>query len=423
MDAIKELGFEKPSPIQRQAIPIGFEWRDMIGIAETGSGKTAAFIIPMVHYILGLPKVRRARVADDGPLALIMAPTRELALQIEEEAKKLIKYTDFKTVCAVGGQSIEDQGFKLRQGCEIIVGTPGRLNDCIENSYLVLHQCNYVVLDEADRMIDLGFEPQVNSVLESMGSVLKAEAEEEAYQQEEKAKQGEALYRVTSMFSATFPLEVQRIAQKFLRHPTIVEIGDEDTGKNKRITQHILMCTEPQKKSKILEHLRRQSGEDKFIIFVNAKKSADVLARTLEQNGFRCGILHGGKTQDQREASLDDFRADYFNVLVATDVAARGLDIPDVSQIVNYDMPNNIENYCHRIGRTGRAGKTGIATTYLTEGDDEIFYDLKSYLESTDSQVPSELARHPAAQAPAGARGEDGNLLNTRKKDQILFAR
>mmetsp|Transcript_30505 Transcript_30505/g.38234 ORF Transcript_30505/g.38234 Transcript_30505/m.38234 type:complete len:226 (+) Transcript_30505:1331-2008(+) len=225
------------------------------------------------------------------------------------------------------------------------------------------------------------------------------------------------------MFSATFPPEVQKIAQKYLRHPTIVQIGDEDSGKNKRITQEVKFTSEGQKKSLLLDILRRQTEEDKFIVFVNAKKGADVLARTLENNGFRCGILHGGKTQDQREASLEDFRSGYYKVLVATDVAARGLDIPDVSQIVNYDMPNKIENYCHRIGRTGRAGKSGFATTFLTEMDDEVMYDLKAYLQSTEANIPGELARHKAAQAPPGARGEDGNLINARRRDTKLFVK
>ncbi|CAM9545263.1 unnamed protein product, partial [Ectocarpus fasciculatus] len=267
MEAIRELGYENPSPIQRQAIPIGMERRDIIGIAETGSGKTAAFGIPMIAYILSLEAGMRDRVADQGPLALIMAPTRELAIQIEEECKKFCKFAGLNTVCVVGGQDIEAQAFTLRKGVEIIIGTPGRLNDCVEKHYLVLNQCNYVVLDEADRMIDMGFEDQVLAVLEAMGGTLKADDAELAYKQEKKAKLARSaadLVRVTAMFSATMPAAVEKMAKKYLRHPAIVQqIGDEDTGKNRRIEQRVLWMTEAQKKTKVTELLRGHDKEDR----------------------------------------------------------------------------------------------------------------------------------------------------------------
>lgn len=425
MEAIRDLGYDTPSPIQRQAIPIGMERRDIIGIAETGSGKTAAFGIPMISYILSLAPGMRERVAEQGPLALIMAPTRELAIQIEEECIKFCKYAGLKTVCVVGGQDIEAQAFTLRRGVEIIIGTPGRLNDCVEKHYLVLNQCNYVVLDEADRMIDMGFEEQVLAVLEAMGGTLKADDAELAYQQEKKAKQAKSakdLVRVTAMFSATMPPAVEKMAKKYLRHPAVVQIGDEDTGKNRRIEQRVLWMTEAQKKTKVVELLRGHGEDDRVLVFINTKKNADMLGRQLEQAGFKTGVLHGGKTQDQREENLEMFRDGDYTVLVATDVASRGLDIPDVKEVINYELPSKIETYCHRIGRTGRAGKDGIATSFLTEHDEEIMFGLKEYLQSTESHIPQQLQKHNAAQAAVGTRRDDGTLVNS-KRDSVQYSK
>ena len=414
--AIADAGYEKPSPIQRQAIPIGLAHRDIIGIAETGSGKTCAFLVPMLCYLLKLPALFLSRCAEEGPLSIILAPTRELAQQIDEECIKLCKYTGFHTACIVGGQSIEDQGFKLRRGVEIAVGTPGRILDCIKNHYMVLNQCNYVIMDEADRMIDMGFEDQVIEVLNSMGGLLKSEDENLAEQQVQNAQSGQGIYRVTAMFSATMPTEVEIIARTYLRHPVSVRIGDVDSGKNKRIEQHVLYLADAQKKGKLTEELRKLSPEDKIIIFVNEKKTCDAICWHLESLKFEVGALHGGKSQDQREETLEAFRNNVYRALVATDVAGRGLDIPDISHVINYDCPNKIQNYCHRIGRTGRAGKFGVATTFITEKDTEIMYDLKQYLEQTDAPVPQQLAHHPAAQAVAGARDEKGRLLSGKRE-------
>jgi ATP-dependent RNA helicase DDX23/PRP28 len=447
--AINELGFERPSPIQMQAIPIGLQRRDIIGIAETGSGKTAAFMIPIIAYLYQLPPSMIARTGEQGPLALVMAPTRELALQIEQETIKLSKFTSLggmpdregstlRTLSVVGGQNIEDQAFRLREGVDVIIGTPGRLMDCLENHYLVLNQCNYVVLDEADRMIDMGFEPQVVAVLENMGSLLKSENEEEMEQQLSLAASGRGVlhnFRVTSMFSATMPPEVERLAKTFLRHPAIVKIGDEESGKNKRIDQRVLFMKPAKKKDKLMEVLReilsaqprsrkeRVVDGQKVIVFVNIKKECDMVFKSVSNAGFRATILHGGKSQDQREESLKGFREGFCDVLVATDVAGRGLDIPDVTHVVNYDLPSKIPNYTHRIGRTGRAGKEGIAISFLTDGDEEIMYDLKQYLLATNMPVPSELASHPSAKAAPGVRDEKGNVIARSKRDTVIFAK
>lgn len=403
--------FREPSPIQRQAIPIGLQRRDLIGIAETGSGKTIAFGVPLCQYILNLPKRVLQSVANEGPLGLVMAPTRELALQIDGELQKLLAcQRTVITGAVVGGQSIQQQAQMIRKGMHIIVGTPGRLNECIEMAYLVLNQCCYLVLDEADRMIDMGFAPQIESILDSMGGTLKSEQEDEAYRQEqEDLHNGDvARHRVTAMFSATMPTEVERLAKQYLRHPAVVSIGDEDSVKNARITQRIIFLSSPAHKE---QALREQLNDPRFLrekvlVFVNEKKHADQVGRIVERSGRSCVVMHGGKSQEQREANLEAFRKGGV-VMVATDVAGRGLDIPNVAQVINYDLPTrSIENYSHRIGRTGRAGKQGLATSFITEEDEFIMAPLKAYLESTGNTVPERLARHPAANDDVG-----GNLI------------
>ena len=404
LDAIEnKLQYKTPSPIQRQAIPIGMQRRDMIGIAETGSGKTAAFGVPLCHHVLCFPPSILDTVAEEGPLALVMAPTRELALQINVEFGKLLSsQRNVVSLAIVGGQSITEQATKLRNGVHVVVGTPGRINDCVEMAYLVLNQCSYIVLDEADRMIDLGFAPQIEQILDSMGAKLKSEDETEAYRQEREDLEilGKAVpsHRLTAMFSATMPSEVERIAKRYLRHPVVVSVGDQDSGKNARITQRVLFLSSPgQKENTLRDLLRRAHPNEKIIVFVNEKKHADGVGRMVEKAGRQCVVLHGGKTQEQREENLAMFRRGGV-VLVATDVAGRGLDIPDVNQVINYDLPTrSIDNYCHRIGRTGRAGKEGIATSFITDEDEGIMAPLKQYLESTGMPVPDKLARHPAA--------------------------
>ncbi|CAH0366449.1 unnamed protein product [Pelagomonas calceolata] len=424
--AIQDAKYRDPSPIQRQAIPVGLELRDLIGVAETGSGKTAAFAVPLLAYVAQLPAQRIASLAEDGPLAVVLAPTRELAQQINDEIAKLSTYLSCKTTTIVGGRSIEDQGFLLREGVEIIVGTPGRINDCLESQYLVLNQANYVVLDEADRMIDMGFEPQVHTILEAMGGLLMSEDEMLLEQQRAALSRGEACYRITAMFSATMPPGVEKLAKKFLRHPAIVCIGDEDSGKNKRIRQHVLFISEQQKKQTLIDLLRRKQPSEKYLVFCNEKRGCDALKKVVENAQIRCGVLHGGKTQDQREAALENYKRGTFRIFIATDVAGRGLDIPDVAHVVNYDMPLKIENYSHRIGRTGRAGKDGVASTLLTDSDEAMFYELREYLEQTDADIPQKLEKHPAAHAKPGERNARGELLTERagmRGTQFLDAR
>ncbi|KAK8506296.1 hypothetical protein V6N13_100347 [Hibiscus sabdariffa] len=392
MKAVERVGYKKPSPIQMAAIPLGLQQRDVIGIAETGSGKTAAFVLPMLSYIR-LPPMSEENEAE-GPYAVVMAPTRELAQQIEDETMKFAHYLGIKVVSIVGGQSIEEQGFRIRQGCEVVIATPGRLLDCLERRYAVLNQCNYVVLDEADRMIDMGFEPQVVGVLDAMpSSNLKPENEDEELDEKR-------IYRTTYMFSATMPPAVERLARKYLRNPVVITIGTAGKATD-LISQHVIMMKESEKFPR-LQKLLDDLGDKTAIVFVNTKKNADTISKNLDKAGYKVTTLHGGRSQEQREISLEGFRAKRFNVLVATDVAGRGIDIPDVAHVINYDMPSNIEMYTHRIGRTGRAGKTGVATTFLTLHDTNVFFDLKKMLIQSGSPIPPELAKHEASKFKPG---------------------
>lgn len=413
---IETIGYKEPTPIQRIAIPIGLQNRDIIGVAETGSGKTAAFLIPLLSWIQVLPKIERIEDAELGPYAVILAPTRELAQQIEEEALKFGQPLGVNTVAVIGGISREEQGFKLRQGCEIVIATPGRLIDVLENRYLVLSRTTYVVLDEADKMIDMGFEPDVQKILEYL-PVTNMKPDTEDAENEHHLKinfTSKAKYRQTVMFTATMPTAVERLAKSYLRRPAIVYIGS--AGKpTERTEQIVYMVNEGEKRKKLLSILEK-GFDPPIILFVNQKKGADILAKSLEKIGYNPVSLHGGKGQEQREFALNSLKNGSKDILVATDVAGRGIDIKDVSIVLNYDMAKNIEDYTHRIGRTGRAGKSGVAISFLTQQDSHIFYDLKLVItESPVSTCPPELANHPEAQH------KPGTVLTKRRKEETLF--
>lgn len=399
-EIIDSLGYSEPTPIQRQAVPIGLQNRDIIGIAETGSGKTLAFLLPLLTWIMKLPKAVRQEEIDQGPYAVILAPTRELAQQIEEETMKFAKELEIRTVAVIGGISREEQGFKLRLGVEIVIATPGRLIDVLENRYLVLSRCSYVVLDEADRMIDMGFEADVQKILDHMPvSNIKPDTEDTDLLAANFSTKDK--YRQTVMFTATMPPSVERLARTYLRRPAVVYIGS--AGKpTERVEQIVYMLSEQEKRKKLLQVLE-QGVEPPVMIFVNQKKGADVLAKSLEKCGYSAATLHGGKGQEQREYALNSLKTGGKDILVATDVAGRGIDIKNVSLVINYDMAKNIEGYTHRIGRTGRAGKNGVAITFITKDDSHLFYDLKQLLLSSPvSNCPTELANHPEAQSKPG---------------------
>ncbi|KAH8321233.1 probable ATP-dependent RNA helicase DDX23 [Drosophila kikkawai] len=417
IDIIDKVGYKEPTPIQRQAIPIGLQNRDIIGVAETGSGKTLAFLIPLLSWIQSLPKIERLEDVDQGPYAIIMAPTRELAQQIEEETTKFGQPLGIRTVVVVGGLSREEQGFRLRLGCEIVIATPGRLIDVLENRYLVLNQCTYIVLDEADRMIDMGFEPDVQKILEYM-PVTNLKPDTEEAEDESKLMENfytKKKYRQTVMFTATMPPAVERLARSYLRRPSTVYIGS--VGKpTERTEQIVYMMGENDKRKKLMEILSRKI-DPPIIIFVNQKKGADVLAKGLEKLGYNSCTLHGGKGQEQREYALAALKSGAKDILVATDVAGRGIDIKDVSLVINYDMAKTIEDYTHRIGRTGRAGKTGCAISFVTKDDSALFYDLKQCVTASPVSVcPPELTNHPEAQH------KPGTVVTKKRREEKIFA-
>uniref|UniRef100_A0A158P9S1 RNA helicase n=1 Tax=Angiostrongylus cantonensis TaxID=6313 RepID=A0A158P9S1_ANGCA len=354
------VGYSEPTPIQRQAIPIGLQNRDVIGVAETGSGKTAAFLIPLLVWITGLPKLERQEHYDQGPYAVILAPTRELAQQIEEETNKFGELLKIRTVSVIGGASREDQGMKLRMGVEVVIATPGRLLDVLENRYLLLNQCSYVILDEADRMLDMGFEPEVQKVLSYL-PVSNQKPDTDDIEHEEALMNNFATrekYRQTVMFTATMSPAIERLARAYLRRPAVVHIGSAGRP-TERVEQVALslflivyMLSEDKKKKKLVEVLE-EHFEPPIIIFVNQKKGADLLAKGLSKLNFNPVVLHGGKGQETREYALQALKDKTKDILVATDVAGRGIDIKDVSLVLNYDMAKSIEDYTHRIGRTG----------------------------------------------------------------------
>ena len=416
LDIIDQVGYTDPSPVQRAAIPIALQSRDLIGVAVTGSGKTAAFLLPLLVYIAELPRLDEFEWRrNDGPYAIILAPTRELAQQIEIEARRFAGPLDFTVVSIVGGHSLEEQAYNLRNGAEIIIATPGRLVDCIERRIIVLSQCCYVIMDEADRMIDLGFEEPVNKILDAL-PVANEKPDTDAAEDSRVMSQqlgGKDRYRQTMMYTATMPSAVERIAKKYLRRPAIVTIGNIGEAVETVEQRVEFVAGEDKRKKRLAEVLSSREFKPPIIVFVNIKRNCDAVARDIKQMGFSSVTLHGSKTQEQREAALASVRNGGTDVLVATDLAGRGIDVQDVSLVVNFNMATNIESYTHRVGRTGRAGKSGVSLTFLGNEDADVMYDLKQMLsKSSISRVPEELRKHEAAQQKSqrgsGAQREKG---------------
>jgi len=409
LDVVAQVGYDEPSAVQRAAIPIALQARDLIGVAVTGSGKTAAFLLPLLVYISELPPLNEF-TKNDGPYAIILAPTRELAQQIEVEARKFATPLGFTCVSIVGGHSLEEQAYNLRNGAEIIIATPGRLVDCIERRLLVLGQCCYVIMDEADRMIDLGFEESVNKILDALpvGNEKPDTEEAEDAQAMTRHLGGKDRYRQTMMYTATMPAALEKIAKKYLRRPAIVTIGNVGEAVETVEQRVEFVAGEDKRKKRLNEILSSNEFTPPIIVFVNIKRNCDAVARDIKHMGYSTVTLHGSKTQEQREAALASVRSGQTDVLVATDLAGRGIDVPDVSLVVNFNMATNIESYTHRVGRTGRAGKSGVAITFLGNEDTDVMYDLKQMLtKSSISRVPEELRKHEAAQQKS-TRGGGG---------------
>ncbi|XP_029924717.1 putative ATP-dependent RNA helicase DDX46 isoform X1 [Myripristis murdjan] len=366
LNALKKHSYEKPTPIQAQAIPAIMSGRDLIGIAKTGSGKTIAFLLPMFRHIMD----QRPLEESEGPIAVIMTPTRELALQITKECKKFSKPLGLRVVCVYGGTGISEQIAELKRGAEIIVCTPGRMIDMLgANSGRVtnLRRVTYVVVDEADRMFDMGFEPQVMRIVDNVRPD-----------------------RQTVMFSATFPRAMEALARRILSKPIEVQVGGRSVVCSD-VEQHVLVIEEDKKFLKLLEILGHYQEKGSVIIFVDKQEHADGLLKDLMKASYPCMSLHGGIDQYDRDSIINDFKNGACRLMVATSVAARGLDVKQLILVVNYSCPNHYEDYVHRAGRTGRAGNKGYAYTFITEEQVRYAGDIIKALELSGSPVPPEL--------------------------------
>lgn len=328
--AIEKRGFIDPTPIQEKGIPAVMTGKDVIGLANTGTGKTAAFLIPLINKMLKNPQEK----------VLIVAPTRELAIQIEEEFFAFARYLRLRAVVVVGGANIGRQISQLRSRHNVVIGTPGRLKDLIERKVLNLSQFGNVVLDEADRMLDMGFLPDVKLLLSLV------------------AKKRQIL-----LFSATFSLEIENLVKAFLVDPIRISVGTRNTSA--QVDQDVVRVKAGQDKMEMLHDLLNEAEFEKVLIFSRTKHGADRLSKNLCIRGFKAESIHGDKPHNKRQKALKLFKDNVVEILVATDVAARGLDIPNVSHVINFDVPATYEDYVHRIGRTGRADKTGVALTFV----------------------------------------------------------
>ncbi|XP_055905642.1 ATP-dependent RNA helicase vasa isoform X2 [Eupeodes corollae] len=380
LDNVKKSGYIVPTPIQKTSIPIVLDKRDLMACAQTGSGKTAAFLLPIIHGLLS----DSTDLSIGKPQALIVSPTRELSIQIFSEARKFALGSYLKISIVYGGTSSKHQGENIGKGCHILIATPGRLLDFVDKGFITFEDTRFIVLDEADRMLDMGF---MESVTKIMNHPTIRPMEE----------------RQTLMFSATFPEEIQRLAGQFLNNYIFVAVGVVG-GACSDVKQNVYEVSKFQKRAKLLEILNEDP--EGTIVFVETKRGADFLASLLSETEFPTTSIHGDRLQSQREMALRDFKTGKMKVLIATSVAARGLDIKNVSHVINYDLPKSIDEYVHRIGRTGRVGNDGKATSfYDPEADSALAGDLAKILKLADHPVPDFLLN-------AGGGGGGGNFGN-----------
>ncbi|TEB35610.1 P-loop containing nucleoside triphosphate hydrolase protein [Coprinellus micaceus] len=404
LDVIKRLNYTSPTSIQAQAIPAIMSGRDVIGVAKTGSGKTIAFLLPMFRHI----KDQRPLEQMEGPVAVVMTPTRELAVQIHRECKPFLKVLGLRAVCAYGGSPIKDQIAELKKGAEIIVCTPGRMIDLLTaNSGRVtnLKRVTYVVLDEADRMFDMGFEPQVMKIINNIRPD-----------------------RQTVLFSATFPKQMDSLARKILRKPLEITVGGRSVVAPE-IDQIVEVRAEDTKFNRLLEILGQMYNEDpecRSLIFVDRQEGADNLLRDLMRKGYLCMSLHGGKDQVDRDSTIADFKSGVVPIVIATSVAARGLDVKQLKLVINYDAPNHMEDYVHRAGRTGRAGNKGTCITFITSEQERYSVDIYRALKASEATIPKELEdlsngfleKVKAGKAQAAGSGFGGKGLDRLDKER-----
>ena len=376
--AVAEMGYESMTPIQAQAIPVVLTGRDVMGAAQTGTGKTAAFSLPLLQRLLKHENASTSP-ARHPVRALVLLPTRELADQVAQQVKLYAKHTQLRSTVVFGGIDMKPQTAELKKGVEVLVATPGRLLDHIEAKNAVLNQVEYVVLDEADRMLDIGFLPDLQRILSYL------------------PKQ-----RTTLLFSATFSPEIKRLANSYLNDPITIEVARPNETAS-TVEQRFISASDDDKRRAIRQILRQRELRQAFV-FVNSKLGCARLARALERDGLKTSALHGDKSQDERLKSLDAFKRGEVDLLVCTDVAARGLDIKDVPAVFNFDVPFNAEDYVHRIGRTGRAGASGLAVTLVAPSDNRLVSDIEKLIKKKIEVETVELD----SDRPRG-RFNDGN--------------
>ncbi len=357
VDAVTKAGYKEPSPIQEQAIPLMMEGKDMIACAQTGTGKTAAFALPVLNML--------EDVSGEHPRAIVLTPTRELAIQILENFKKYSRYMHLRTVCFYGGAKQGPQVRAYERGCDILVATPGRLIDYMNQGIVSLKDIEILILDEADRMLDMGFIHDIRRVV--------SEVPED---------------RQTVMFSATMPKEIEALARDILQNPETVKIAST-TSPAETVDQKICFMEKEDKKTVLGDFLKKEDVK-KSIVFTRTKHGADHLVRDLGKLGIVSMAIHGNKTQGQRQNALERFRSGNIKVLVATDVASRGIDIPKISHVFNYELPEETESYIHRIGRVGRAGQTGEAITLCSKEEMGLLYDIEKMMEKEIPEIETE---------------------------------
>jgi len=369
--AVRAMGYVKPTPIQSKAIPLAMSGKDIMGAAQTGTGKTAGFALPILHRLL--PYANTSMSPARHPVrALILTPTRELADQVASNVQQYAEQTPLRCTVVFGGVDMDPQTQALRAGVEVLVATPGRLLDHLQSKNTSLGQVQCVVLDEADRMLDMGFLPDISRILQQLPPD-----------------------RQSLMFSATFSEEIKRLAANFLREPVLVEVAQRNAPAES-VRQELVRVHESQKGAALLALLRRKELSQ-VLVFVNTKIGARRLARQLQRDGVNADAIHGDKTQEERMKALEAFKAGAVRVLVATDVAARGLDISELPGVINYDVPFAPEDYVHRIGRTGRAGASGLAITIASGADDRAVAAIEKLIKSRILPTPIEL---PEGQRP-----------------------
>ena len=381
LKAVEASGYDTPTPIQEQAIPFALQGRDILGIAQTGTGKTAAFTLPM------LSTLERGRARARMPRTLILEPTRELAAQVEEAFGKYGVNHKLNLALLIGGVSFGDQEIKIARGADVVIATPGRLLDFTERGGLLLNAIEILVIDEADRMLDMGFIPDIERICKLV-----------------------PFTRQTLFFSATMPPEITRLADAFLHNPVRVEVSRAATTAE-NITQSLVPSggTPEEKRSTLRRLIRGAENFKNALIFCNRKRDVQVVYRSLQKHGFSVLALHGDLDQRMRMAALDAFRAGEVQLLVCSDVAARGLDIPDVSHVINYDAPHHSEDYVHRIGRTGRAGKSGVALTLVSRIDQKAIAEIEKLIaRKIDWQDGAQLPPEDEADAPRRERPPTG---------------